>query len=142
MACADICTAICAISADDVTATLGGQVTAAIASLADGLRGSSRSRAEKEALEAVARQVGVEVYCEQRLKVIACIMGPNAAAAAAATTKEKDEARRLRKNLYMKVRSDGANTSVLPTLTDPKPLTGFNADEQLLRYARPDSLRC
>jgi hypothetical protein len=92
------------ISPADVASSIEDDVAAAIASLADGLRGSSRSRAEKEALEEVARKIGVNVYCEHRLKVIACIMGPNAAADAAKSDKEKAEAKRLRKNLYMKVR--------------------------------------
>ena len=94
------------ITHDEATTTLGVDVAAAIASLADGVRASHRSRAERDALEGIARQIGVEAYCAQRLKVIACIMGPNAAGAAASTAKEKDEARRQRKNQYMNASSE------------------------------------
>jgi len=94
------------ITHDEVTTTLGVDVAAAIASLADGVRASGRTRAERDALEGIARQIGVEAFCAQRLKVIACIMGPNAAGAAASTAKEKDEARRQRKNQYMNASSE------------------------------------
>ena len=92
---------ISSLSLAAIDAALGHDVAAAISSLAEGVRATSRSHAERSALENVARKLGVKAFCEHRLKVIACAVGPRVLAAAD-TTWEKAEATRLRINLIMK----------------------------------------